>query len=56
MKTESEFADAYLDGIGKCCIPYALQRDNAKYEVSQHVKDIHKDLIIADQWIEPHSP
>jgi hypothetical protein len=22
----------------------------------QHVKDIHRDLIIADQWTEPHSP
>jgi hypothetical protein len=24
--------------------------------MSQRVKDIHRDLIIADQWIEPHSP
>jgi hypothetical protein len=24
--------------------------------MSQHVKDIHRDLIIADQWTEPHSP
>jgi hypothetical protein len=24
--------------------------------MSQCVKDIHKDLIIADQWTEPHSP
>jgi hypothetical protein len=23
--------------------------------MSQHVKDIHRDLIIADQWTEPHS-
>jgi hypothetical protein len=22
----------------------------------QRVKDIHRDLIIADQWTEPHSP
>jgi hypothetical protein len=24
--------------------------------MSQRVKDIHRDLIIADQWAEPHSP
>jgi hypothetical protein len=24
--------------------------------MSQLVKDIHRDLIIADQWTEPHSP
>jgi hypothetical protein len=56
MKTESEFADVYLDFIRKYGIPYALQRDNAKSEMSQRVKDIHRDLIIADQWTEPHSP
>jgi hypothetical protein len=24
--------------------------------MSQRAKDIHRDLIIADQWTEPHSP
>jgi hypothetical protein len=56
MKTESKFADVYLDFVRKCGIPSALQRDNAKSEMSQRVKDIHRDLIIADQWTEPHSP
>jgi hypothetical protein len=56
MKTESEFADVYLDFIRKYGIPSALQKDNAKSEMSQSVKDIHRDLIIADQWTEPHSP
>jgi hypothetical protein len=55
MKTESEFADVYLDFIRKYGIPSALRRDNAKSETSQFVKDIHRDLIIADQWTEPHS-
>jgi hypothetical protein len=27
-----------------------------KSEISQRVKDIHRNLIIADQWTEPHSP
>jgi hypothetical protein len=56
MKTESEFADVYSDFIRKYGIPSALRRDNAKSEMSQSVKDIHRDLIIADQWTEPHSP
>jgi hypothetical protein len=56
MKTESEFADVYLDFIRKHDIPSELQRDNAKSEMSQRVEDIHRDLIIAYQWTEPHSP
>jgi hypothetical protein len=55
-KTESEFADVYLDFIRKYGIPSALRRDNAKSEMIQRVEDIHRDLIIADQWTEPHSP
>jgi hypothetical protein len=56
MKTESEFADVYLDFIRKYDITSALKRDNAKSEMSQRVKDIHRDLIIADQLTEPHIP
>jgi hypothetical protein len=56
MKAELEFADVYLDFIRKYGIPSALRRDNAKSEMSQRVKDIHRELIIADQWTEPHSP
>jgi hypothetical protein len=56
MKTESEFADLYLDFILKCCIPSVLQRDNTRSQMIQSVKDINRDLIIADQWTEPHSP
>jgi hypothetical protein len=48
-KTESEFADVYLHFIRKYGIPSALQRHYAKSEMSQRVKDIHRDLIIADQ-------
>jgi hypothetical protein len=56
MKTESEFADVYLDFIRKCGIPSTLQRDNAKSEMSQRVKDIPRDLIIADQWTDSRNP
>jgi hypothetical protein len=56
MKIESEFSDVYLDFIRKCGIPSAFRRDNTKSEMSQLVKDIHRDLIIADHWTERHSP
>jgi hypothetical protein len=56
MKTESEFADVYLDFIRKHGIPSALRRDDAESEMTQRVKDIHRDLIIADQWTELCSP
>jgi hypothetical protein len=56
IKTESEFADVYLDFIRKYGILSALRRNNAKSEMSQRVKEIHRDLIIADQWTELHSP
>jgi hypothetical protein len=56
MKTESEFADVYLDFTRKYGTSFALRRDNAKSEMSQRVQDIHRDLIIFDQWTEPRSP
>ena len=56
MKTESEFAVVYLDFIRQNGIPSAFRRDNAKSEMSQRVRQIHRDLVIADQWTEPHSP
>jgi hypothetical protein len=49
MKTELEFADVYLYFIRKCGILSALRRDNAISEMSQRVKAIHRELIIADQ-------
>ena len=56
MKSESQFPDAYLDFIRKHGIPPVLHKDNAKSEMSDKVKQIHRDLIIADTWTEPHSP
>jgi hypothetical protein len=56
MKAELEFADIYLDFIRKCGIPSVLQGYDAKSEMSQRVKDIHRDLIIVHPWTEPHIP
>ena len=46
MKTESEFPDVYLDFIRQHGIPSALQRDNAKSEMSQRVLQVHTGLAI----------
>ena len=56
MKTESDFSDLYLDFIRYHGIPYALWCDNAKSEISQHFRQIHQELFIADQWTEQHNP
>jgi hypothetical protein len=55
MKTDSEFPDVYLDFVRQNRIPSELRRDNAKSEMSQRVRNIHSDLVIANQWTEPHS-
>ena len=56
MKTESEFPEVYLDFIRQHGIPSALRRYNAMSDMSQRVRQIHRDLVIADQWTESHSP
>jgi hypothetical protein len=55
MKTESESAGVYLGFIRNYGIPSTLRRDNAKSEMSQRVKDIHRDLFTTDQLTVPHS-
>jgi hypothetical protein len=55
MKTESKFPDVHLDFIGQNGIPCTLQCDHAKSGMSQQVRQIYCDLVIADQWTEPHS-
>ena len=50
MKTESEFADIYLDFIRTYGIPSALWRDNVKSEMSKTVKQIQRYLATASQW------
>jgi hypothetical protein len=56
MKTESDFADVYIDFIRKHGIPSTPQRNIEEPDMSQLVKDIHRDLIITDQWTESHNP
>jgi hypothetical protein len=56
MKNESEFPDVYLDFIRQPGISYSLQHNHAKSEISQRVCQICWNLVIPDQWTEPHSP
>jgi hypothetical protein len=51
-----EFPDVYLDFIRQYGIPSALRRDHANSEMSHRGCQIHRDLVIAYQWAEPHSP
>jgi hypothetical protein len=44
------------DFISQRGISSALRRENAKSEMSHRARQIHRDLVIADQWTEPHSP
>jgi hypothetical protein len=46
----------YLNFIRQCGIPSVLRRDNAKSEMSQLVRQMHRDLVIIVQWTESHNP
>jgi hypothetical protein len=47
MKTESKFPESYLDFIRQHGISSALRRQDTKSEMSQRVRQIHRDLVIA---------
>jgi hypothetical protein len=47
MKTESEFPDLYF--IWQHGVPFSLRLNNATSEMSEYVRQIHRDLIIVDQ-------
>jgi hypothetical protein len=55
-KTKSEFPHVHIYFIWQHGIPSALPHDNAKSEMCQRVCQIHRNLVIANQWTEPHSP
>ena len=55
MKTESEFPNVYRDHLRQDGIPHTLRRDNARSENSEAIKAIHRELIIADEFSEPHN-
>ena len=56
MRTESEFISTYQDFMRERGIPHTLRRDNAKSENSAALKQLHRDLIVNDQFTEPHHP
>ena len=54
MKTKSEFPKAYQDFMKRHGIPHTLRRDNTKEEESKYIMDLHRDLVISDEFTEPH--
>ena len=56
MKTESEFSEVYKDFMNDRGIPHILKRDNGKSEQSAAIKELHCDLLISDEFTEPHHP
>ena len=56
MRTESEFPSVYKDFLREKGIPHTLRRDNARSEASHAIQEIHQDLLIKDEWTEPHHP
>ena len=56
MSTESEYINSLQDFIRCWGIPHTIRRDNAKSETSEKVQNLHRDLIIDDEFTEPHHP
>ena len=55
MRTESEFPNIYRDHLRTRGIPHTLRRDNAKAQDSKEVSQIHRELIIKDEFSEPYN-
>jgi hypothetical protein len=49
ITTEPESPDLYLDFIRQHGILSAIRRDNSKSEMTQRIRQINRDLVIADQ-------
>ena len=56
MRTESKLPHVYQDFLRERGIPHTLRRDNAKSEQSEAIKKLHRELIIKDEFTEPHQP
>ena len=56
MTTESEYINSLQDFIRHWGIPHTIRRDNAKSETSEKVQNLHRELVIDDEYTEPHHP
>jgi hypothetical protein len=54
IKSKGEFPQTYRDFIREEGAPSTLRRDNAKEEDSEEVKGIQRNLLVQDQFSEPH--
>lgn len=56
FRKKGEFPKLYRDFIREHGAPSTLRRDNAKEEQSEEVIEINRELLIKDQYTEPHHP
>ena len=56
FRRKGEFPKLYRDFIREHGAPSTLRRDNAREEQSEEVIDINRELLIKDQFTEPHHP
>ena len=56
IKSKGDFHLVYKDFIREHGAPAILRRDNAKEENNESVLKVHRDLLIKDEFIEPHNP
>ena len=56
IKSKGDFHLVYKDFIHEHGAPSVLRRDNAKEENNDAVVQVHRDLLIKDEFNEPHHP
>ena len=53
--SDKEFLKIYKDFLRTQGAPSALRRDNAPAQVSEEVYDVNREMVIQDQYSEPHN-
>ena len=56
IRSKGEFGKTYKDFIREHGAPKVLRRDNAGEENTMDVQEIQRNLLIKDEFIEPHNP
>ena len=56
LRKKGEFPKLYRDFIREHGAPSTLRRDNAREEQFEEVTEINRELLIKDEFTEPHHP
>jgi hypothetical protein len=56
VRSKGEFPKLYQDFIRTHGAPSALRRDNAREEKSEEVIEVNRELLVKDEFTEPHHP